>query len=66
MLGGVEDAPAALEQVRDGRAEEPLRRGIAVRDVESGDLVVPLVLEAVEGEERAVERRRRVAAIVWS
>src|SRR5262249_45316719 len=43
-----EGAPLAvvLEQLRCRRAEQPLRARVAVGDVDTGDLVVPVVLEA--------------------
>src|SRR5262249_60942798 len=45
VLRGVEGTPALLEELRHCRAEDPRGGRIAVRDVESRDLVVPFVLE---------------------
>src|SRR5262245_52760535 len=58
----VEPAPlAAVPQVRNLGAEESLRAGIAVRDMDAGDLVVALVRAEAAG--RRVERRRRIAPL---
>jgi len=43
VLLRVEDAPAALESVRELLAEDPVRARVAVGDVDAGDLVVVLV-----------------------
>ena len=55
MLLRPEPAPTAVEQMRQLRAEDALRTGIAVRDVHAGDLVVLIVL-AEPGEAR-IDRR---------
>jgi hypothetical protein len=52
-----------LNGLRRLRAEDAADRGVAVGDVEAGDLVVAVVLEAVAGLEQArVDGGRRVAA----
>src|SRR5262249_24241444 len=48
--------PAAVPEVRDLGAEQPFRSGVAVRDVDAGDLVVALVRPESAG--RGVVRRR--------
>src|SRR5262245_1802146 len=69
MLLGPEDPPGAglplvarrLERPRRLGTEDPLRGRVAVRDVDTGDLVVAFVL--AEAGVVGVERRRRVAAL---
>src|SRR4051812_28918996 len=46
VLRGPEPPPAAVEQPRDLGAEDAARARVAVGDVDAGDLVVPVVLEA--------------------
>src|SRR5262245_7056821 len=57
MLRGVERTPAVLEELRHHRAEDPRGGRIAVRDVETGDLVVPFVLEAGRSGHARVDGR---------
>src|SRR5215475_13066929 len=58
----VEPAPfAAAPEIRNLGAEQAVRAGIAVRDMDAGDLVVALVLPEAAG--RGVERRGWIAAL---
>src|SRR5262249_24755174 len=61
MLLRVEEAPAALEEVRKLGAEDPSLAGIAVGDGRAGDLVVLVVLP--EASIRRVERGRGITAL---
>src|SRR6185369_5352649 len=61
VLLGVEHPPPVTECPVDGRAQDAMLRGVAVRDVHAGDLVVALVLEAGEAGEARIDSRRGVA-----
>ncbi len=65
MLCGVERPPRAVGEEGPGRlrSQDARHRGITVRDVHAGDLVVALVLEPGHAEERRVERGRGIAAL---
>src|SRR5262249_13678475 len=61
VLLGPEQPPAVVAEARHLGTEDPVHAGVAIRDVDAGDLVVALVLpEATIGR---VERRRHVAAL---
>src|SRR5205814_4951027 len=63
MLPGVEHAPSVLEQPRRFCAEQAQHGRIAVGDVQTGDLVVAVVLETVAAQQRGVYRRGCIAAL---
>src|SRR5262249_8148113 len=61
VLLGPEQTPAVVTEARHLGAEDAVRARVAVREVDTGDLVVTLVLpEAAIGR---VERRRDVATL---
>jgi hypothetical protein len=49
VLRGPERSPAVAEGAGDLRAQDAAPAGVPVRDVDAGDLVVAVVLEAREG-----------------
>src|SRR5262249_31094962 len=63
VLAGVEDTPAVVERVRTRGAEQAARRRVTVGDVDAGDLVVAVVLEARRALQARVDRRGRIAAL---
>src|SRR6266536_1708121 len=65
VLLRIEEAPAVLERRRHLRAEQSGGGGIAVRNVDAGDLVVAVVLEAgvLDGAEAGIDGRQRISAL---
>src|SRR5215471_17733351 len=63
VLLRVEDAPLALERTRLLGAEDASRRWIAVRNVDSGDLVIAVVLETRGPLKAGIDRGRRITAL---
>src|SRR5262249_46950914 len=63
VLLRVEDTPLTLERARLLRAEDASRRRIAVRNVDSGDLVIAVVLEARGALQAGIDRGGRITAL---
>src|SRR5690242_12200903 len=59
----VEHAPSVLERLRDLPAKQAVDPGVAIRDVNAGDLVVAVVLESRHARERGVDRRESIPSL---
>jgi hypothetical protein len=62
---GIEDPPAVFEGVGELGPQDTTSSGVAVGDVDTGNLVVSVILEAITAgcEHLGIERRRRITAL---